>query len=57
MKKCLKTTSGKHYWHSAPKEFISNGRKGIWLGGKIFVKAMRQCLTCGLIDDKKEKTK
>ena len=56
MKKCSKTTSGEHYWHSTPKErFNLKGERGLWLDGEIFVKAIRKCLACGLIDDLKQR--
>jgi len=54
MKKCPKTTSGKHYWNPTTKAY-PDGKQGKWLEGTIFVRADRVCLACGLIDDKLKK--
>lgn len=52
MKKCPKTTSGKHYWYPTAKSF-DKGEHTVWLDGNIEVRCDMTCLACGIIDDKK----
>jgi hypothetical protein len=54
MTKCPKTTSGKHYWTEMPRAEYGSEIRGKWLDNDTFVKASRECLACGLIDDQEE---
>jgi len=57
MTKCPKTTSGKHYWGKTPRVEYGSEIRGKWLDRETFLKASRECLACGLIDDFGDKKK
>ena len=44
MKKCNKTTSGKHIWEEKAETK--------WGGGSKWARGYRECKACGVIDDK-----